>query len=44
MLIDAPGLGGVNTGPPLSRADAATFILDALVESACICKAPIVSN
>ncbi len=51
MLTDAPGTGryraghvGVNTGPRLSRADAAAFILDTLDNPATVGKAPVVSN
>jgi putative NADH-flavin reductase len=51
MLNDNPHSGqyrvgwvGVNTGPRLSRADAADFILKQLTSNTYLCKAPVVSN
>ncbi|MCC7209161.1 MAG: SDR family oxidoreductase [Anaerolineae bacterium] len=51
MLTNGPrtgqhrvGMVGVNTGPRLSRADAADFILKQLSDSAHLRKAPMISN
>lgn len=51
MLNDNPHSGkyrvgwiSVNTGPRLSRADAADFILRQLTDPSYLCKAPVVSN
>ena len=50
-LTDKPGTGrvragwaGVNTGPMISRADAATFMLDQLESPAHVRQAPMISS